>query len=78
MIYLDFLAPLCFSFLDVGLPVSFGFHGAGNAWDDAATLGRGQSLLLDFQRFAFPFYNSHLGILLFFGLNTLNTRQEGD
>lgn len=76
--YLDFPASLAFSFLNISLPVSLSFHGAGNAWDNTAALWRGQSLLLHLQCFAFPcpLFNRHGGILLFFCLQVLGTRSE--
>lgn len=77
-IYLDFPAPLAFSFLKISLPVSLSFHGAGNARDNTATLRRGHSLLLHLHCFAFcsPLFNRHGGILFFFCLNALSTRRN--
>lgn len=48
---LDFLSPPAFSFLQLSFFVRFGFHGAGDAGDDAAALRSGQRLLLHLHGF---------------------------
>lgn len=70
---LCFLPPLAFSFLQVGLLVRFGLHGAGDARDDAAALRSGQRLLLHLHR-SFSFggaLDGRSGVLLFLLLQAL-------
>lgn len=70
---LDFPDSPALSFLQVGLPVGFGLHGAGDARNDPPALRRGQRLLLHLHSFAFagPLHWDAVA-LLFFGLNALN------